>query len=561
MNKIAIVEDKKITILATTDVHGNILGYNYDNDEIFNDGGMERIYSYISKVRKENPNTLLVDNGDIIQGNTLTDEIYSNRKDEEHPIISAMNYMRYDAMTLGNHEFNFGIDLIKSIEKQSDFPLLSANVKYEENGEDFVNPYKILNCGGVKVGIIGLTTPNVPRWTGNLVKGLKFYDIGETAYRYVNEIKNRVDIIVVMAHASMIAEHDKKNQSDAAEKILKLCPEIDILVVGHFHITVEDKIGKTLVGGATDCGRGIIRFDLILDSSNQIVDRQVKVLSMKDYYPNENLGKLPVVKKAHEETLNFTRKVIGKSTEDFQPKNEINFVPEGKLRDTPLIELINKVQLINSGADVTSTSLIRDDSNLKQGPITYGNIFSIYKFTTYLYVVEVTGRELKNYMEWAASAYNQWKPGDISISFTMDIPGYQHEFFAGVDYKVDLSKPVGQRIVDLRFKGKLVKENQILKLALSDYCYFANLKGRKLAKNDYIWKSSNTIRDMIVEYIKNKGIISPEVDNNWQITGVNLESPYKEEVIKLVNEGIIELPYNKSLNIYELKELGLINKE
>lgn len=561
MNNNMATKDKKITILATTDVHGNILGHDYENGEPLSDSGMNHLHSYISKVRKENPNTLLIDNGDIIQGNILTDEIYNNKIKEEHPIISAMNYMKYDAMTLGNHEFNFGIDLIKSLENQSMFPFISANVKYKVNEKDFVDSYRILNCGGVKVGIIGLTTPNVPRWAGDLVKELKFYDLGEVAYRYINEIKNKVDVIVVMAHASMIAEHDKKSQSDAAEKILKLCPEIDILVVGHFHITVKDKIGKTLIGGATDSGREIMHFDLILDSNNQIIDRQLKVVPMKEYQSSDDLRKLPVVNKAHKETIDFTTKVIGKATENFQPKNEINFIPEGKLRDTPLIELINKVQLINSGADVTSTSLIRDYSDLKKGPITYGNIFSIYKFTTYLYVVEVTGKGLKDYMEWAASAYNQWKSGDISISFTMDIPGYQHEFFAGVDYKVDLSKPVGQRVVDLRFKDELVKEDKILKLALSDYCYFANLKGRKLAKNDYIWKSSNTIRDMIVGYIKNKGIISPEVDNNWQITGVNLESPYKEEVIKLVNEGIIELPYNKSLNIYELKELGLINKE
>ncbi|MEW8993221.1 bifunctional UDP-sugar hydrolase/5'-nucleotidase [Clostridium sp.] len=559
MNKITTTKDKKITILATTDVHGNVLGYNYDNGESFIDSGMNRIYSYIKQVKSENPNTLVVDNGDIIQGNTLTDEIYSNEKKEKHPVISAMNFMGYDAMVLGNHEFNFGIDLIKSLEKQSDFPFLSANVNYKKNGYEFVKTHTILNCGGVRVGIIGLTTPNVPRWAGNLVEELSFHDLGETAYRYVNEIRDKVDVILVMAHASMVSEHDKKNESDAAEKILRLCPEIDVLVVGHFHITVKEKRGKTLIGGATDSGRDVIRFDLTLDSNNCVIDGKVQVVAMKDYYPSKELEYLPVIKKAHETTMDFITEVIGEASEDFQPKDEIKFIPEGKLRDTPLIELINKVQLINSGADVTSTSLIRDDSNIKKGIITYGNIFNIYKFTTFLYVVEVTGKELKNYMEWAASAYNQWKLGDISISFTMDIPGYQHEFFAGVDYKVDISKPVGHRIVDLIFKGELVKENQVLKLATSDYCYFANLKGRKLAKKDYIWKSSNTIRDMIVEYIKNQGIVSPEVDNNWEITGVNLESPYKEKIIKLVNEGSIELPYNKALNIYELKEMGSID--
>ncbi|HAR84303.1 MAG TPA: bifunctional metallophosphatase/5'-nucleotidase [Clostridium sp.] len=559
MNRITTTKNKKITILATTDIHGNILGYNYDKGESFNNSGMNRIYSYIKQVKSENLNTLVVDNGDIIQGNTLTDEMYSNKKDEKHPVISAMNFMGYDAMVLGNHEFNFGLDLIKSLEKQSDFPFLSANVDYRESGEDFVKTHTIINCGGVRVGIIGLTTPNVPRWVGNLVKDLNFHDLGETAYRYVSEIRDKVDIIMVMVHASMVSEHDKKNERDAAEKILRLCPEIDVLVVGHFHITVKEKRGKTLIGGATDSGQEVIRFDLTLDNNNHVIDGQVKVVSMKPYYPSEELSGLPVIKKAHETTMDFVTEIIGEATEDFQPKDEISFIPEGRLRDTPLIELINKVQLINSGADVTSTSLIRDDSNIKKGVITYGHIFNVYKFTTFLYVVEVTGKELKNYMEWAASAYNQWKSGDISISFTMDIPGYQHEFFAGVNYKVDISKPVGHRIVDLIFKGDLVKENQKLKLATSDYCYFANLKGRKLAKNNYIWKSSNTIRDMIVEYIKNQGIISPQVDNNWEITGVNLESPYKEKIIKLVNEGSIELPYNKALNIDELKKLGLID--
>lgn len=559
MNRITTTKNKKITILATTDIHGNILGYNYDKGESFNNSGMNRIYSYIKQVKSENLNTLVVDNGDIIQGNTLTDEMYSNKKDEKHPVISAMNFMGYDAMVLGNHEFNFGLDLIKSLEKQSNFPFLSANVAYRESGEDFVKTHTIINCGGVRVGIIGLTTPNVPRWVGNLVKDLNFHDLGETAYRYVSEIRGKVDIIMVMAHASMVSEHDKKNERDAAEKILRLCQEIDVLVVGHFHITVKEKRGKTLIGGATDSGQEVIRFDLTLDNNNHVIDGQVKVVSMKPYYPNEELSGLPVIKKAHETTMDFVTEIIGEATEDFQPKDEISFIPEGRLRDTPLIELINKVQLINSGADVTSTSLIRDDSNIKKGVITYGHIFNVYKFTTFLYVVEVTGKELKNYMEWAASAYNQWKSGDISISFTVDIPGYQHEFFAGVNYKVDISKPVGHRIVDLIFKGDLVKENQKLKLATSDYCYFANLKGRKLAKNNYIWKSSNTIRDMIVEYIKNQGIISPQVDNNWEITGVNLESPYKEKIIKLVNKGSIELPYNKALNIDELKKLGLID--
>jgi len=327
MNRITTTKNKKITILATTDIHGNILGYNYDKGESFNNSGMNRIYSYIKQVKSENLNTLVVDNGDIIQGNTLTDEMYSNKKDEKHPVISAMNFMGYDAMVLGNHEFNFGLDLIKSLEKQSNFPFLSANVDYRESGEDFVKTHTIINCGGVRVGIIGLTTPNVPRWVGNLVKDLNFHDLGETAYRYVSEIRDKVDIIMVMAHASMVSEHDKKNERDAAEKILRLCPEIDVLVVGHFHITVKEKRGKTLIGGATDSGQEVIRFDLTLDNNNHVIDGQVKVVSMKPYYPSEELSGLPVIKKAHETTMDFVTEIIGEATEDFQPKDEISFIP------------------------------------------------------------------------------------------------------------------------------------------------------------------------------------------------------------------------------------------
>jgi len=411
----------------------------------------------------------------------------------------------------------------------------------------------------MKVGIIGLTTPNVPRWVGDKVKELNFHGLGKTARKYVDEIKAEVDVIMVMAHASMEAEYDKNYHSDAAHGVLDICPEVDILMTGHFHITIEDKIGKTLIGGCTDSGRAVVRFDLTLDENNNVVDSQVKVIDMEDYSPSEKLRQLPIVRQAHEKTVDFTTgKIYGRAWKDFQPINQIKWIPQGKLQDTPVINLINKVQLLNSGADVSSTSLIRDDSDIKEGDINYGSIVNIYKFDALLYVVEVTGAELKEYMEWVASAYNQWKPGDISISFSMDIPGYLYDMFAGVDYKIDISQPVGQRIVDVIFKGNPLKDERILKLAISDYAYFTTLKARNIVKNNYIWKSNNFVKDMLAKYIAEQEVIDPEVSNNWEIVGVNLESPYREQVINMVNNGEIDVPYNHALNIYELRELGII---
>lgn len=548
---------KKITLLLTTDVHSNIWGYNYESNEEMNGCGMANLYTYIKSVKIENPNTLLLDNGDMIQGCILTDDLYNRGWEGSHPISKVMNYMGYEAMTLGNHEFNFGIELLENLKTEVNFPFLSANTTYKDSGEYFVDPYIIIEKSGVKIGVIGLTTPNVPRWVGNKVEKLNFQPLGEAAKREIEKIKNKVDIIVVMAHCSL--DEEINYEEDAGRKIIELCPEIDVLMVGHFHITVKNKIGKTLIGGATDKGREIVRFDLTVDENKKIVSREVEIVDMKIYKPSEEIRNIQLIKEAHEKTIELASgKILGKAVSNFQPIDEINWIPQGRLQETPLVQLINKVQLMNSGADVSSTSLIREYSDIKKGNINYGTICGIYKFDTFLFVVEVTGKELKEYMEWTASAYNRWESGDISISFSMDIPGYQHDFFSGINYVIDLSKEVGSRISNLKFKGKPLKDDQIIKLAVSDYCYFTTLIGRNFTSNKPIWKSNQLIKDLLVNYVSKEKIIKPELDKNWFITGVDLSSTYRETIINSVNKGDIDIPYNKSLNIYELKKMGKI---
>jgi 2',3'-cyclic-nucleotide 2'-phosphodiesterase/3'-nucleotidase len=291
---------------------------------------------------------------------------------------------------------------------------------------------------------------------------------------------------------------------------------------------------------------------------------------MKDYAPSEALRSIPEVKEAHEKTIAFVNGgtknadgtvsggVFGTASADFQPVNEIKGIPEGKLRDTAVMTLINKVQLLNSGADVSAAALFKDTSDIKAGPINYGTIFGIYKFDNTLYKVEVTGAEMKAYMEWSAACYNQWKPGDISISFNPEKPGYLYDMFAGLDYQIDLSKPAGQRIVNVMFKGHPLADDEKLMLAVNNYRYSSGLKAQKLVAGKRCWESSNSIRDMLVAYIKEQGTLKPEVNNNWSIVGVDLSSPYRDEVIKMVNDGKLEVPYAKSLNVNDLKAAGVI---
>lgn len=568
----AAPEEKTLTILGTSDIHSNVWGFSYEDGTETNNNGMARLYTYIQQVRAENPNTLLIDNGDTIQGTILSDDIYNKQESGDHPIISAMNFMGYDAMTLGNHEFNFGLKLVDRIAQQATFPVLSANTTYKENGELFVGDYTIVEKDGVKVAVIGVTTPNIPIWDGEKVDALSFEAMSTAVTRCINAIGDQADVIVVSAHAGLAAEFDEDNGSDSAQKILDENPQIDVLMVGHYHIVVNETQNNTVIGGPRNLGRDLVRFDLKLDDSNNVVSSTVDVVDMAEVQPNSELRALPIVAEAQEKTIQFIQggtsedgtpgEPLGTTTAKFQPVNEIATLPEGKLRDTAVMDLINKIQLENSGADVSAAALFKDTSDLPEGSLNYGNIFDIYKFDNTLYRVNVTGAELKAYMEWSAECYNQWVEGDINISFDPEYPGYLYDMFSGVDYEINLSKPKGQRIENVMFKGAPLADDQVLSLAVNNYRYSSALKTQKLIAGTRDWESPNSIRDMIVAYFAEHSPVTPEVDNNWKITGVNLqtENPDRATLIALINNGQLDAPYDKSLNLNDVITQAVLAK-
>ena len=556
--------EKHITILGTSDMHGNIWGYSYEDNAETDNNGMARLYTYIQQVRTENPNTFLVDAGDDIQGTIMTDDLYNKTPEEPHPVVTAMNYMGYDAMTLGNHEFNWGIDTMQKILSQAQFPVLAANVKDASGGFVTGAGWTIVEKDGVKVAVIGVVTPDVPIWDGGK-EGVEActYEAANTAVKNaIAEIGDGADAIVVSAHMGMYAEFDEDGGSDSAQKILDDNPEIDVLQVAHNHVVVSETQGDTVIGGVRNGGRDIARFDLTLDQNNHVTDATVEIVDMTGVTPSQALRDIELVKESHQKTIDFITgggsgedgeggAALGSTTAKFQPVDEIAGLPEGKLQDTAVMDLINKVQLENSGADVSAAALFKDTSDLPEGDINYGNIFDIYKFDNTLYRVTVTGKELKGYMEWAAACYNQWVPGDINISFDPEYPGYLYDMFAGVDYEIDLSQPKGERIKNVMFKGAPLQDDQTLTLAVNNYRYSSALKAQNLIAGKKEWESSNSIRDMIVAYLAEHSPISPEVDNNWKIVGVDLslDDPRRQEIIDLVNAGRLDTPYDKSYNL------------
>lgn len=556
-------------ILATSDMHANIWGYSYEDNKETDNNGMSRLYTYIKKVREEEPVVFLVDAGDEIQGTIMTDDIANKSPDKEHPVMTAMNFMDYDCMTVGNHEFDWGIPAMKKILEQADFPVLGANI-LDKNGEPVTGEgWIILERGGIRLAVIGVCTPDVPIWDKDKegVSDLTFEAANKAVKKAVGEIGDSADIILVSAHMGQYAEYDEENESDSGEKIVEDNPEVDILQAAHMHITVNDKVGNVPIVGVRNAGREIARIDVTLDQDRNIKGISTEIVDMADYEPSEEIRQIPVVKELHEETIRYIQgnpgdegdkgEVIGSTTSKFQPEDEIRGIPEGRLKDTAVIDLIHKVQLLNSGADVSACSLFKSDSDLPEGEIYYKNIFDIYKYDNTLYRINVTGKELKDYMEWSAGFYNQWVPGDINISFDPDFPDYQYDMFAGVDYEIDISKPEGERIQNVMFKGEPLKDDQILKLCVSNFRYSAALKPNKLVSGKVDWESSGSIRDMIVDYFRQNSPVDPEIYNNWRITGADLSvnDPRRDEIIDHINDGSLPSPVNSSYNLKDYDSL------
>ena len=550
----AETDNVKITILGTTDLHANIYNWSYEDGKETEDTGMAKVYSVIQEVRAANPNTLLLDNGDTIQGTILSDDLYNFDLALKQPVIDVMNFMKYDAMTLGNHEFNFGQEMVQKIVKEAEFPILAANATYAKDGSYLVKPYIIKEVAGVKVGILGLTNPNIPKWDGPKVTDLKFVTPLESAGKHIAEMKAAgADIIVIATHIGYTSEYG----GDGADEIIAKYPEVAAVLTGHAHSTEKHKIGNTVVGAARDAGRQVVKFDLEVskkDGKWNLVGSEVDIIDTKGYEASKELKEY--AKEYHDKTLEFLKEVIGKASSDFAPASEIPGIPEAQLRDTGVIDLINDVQLKATGADVAGAALFSPSSNLRAGDLTYASIFEIYKYPNTLVGIEVTGAELKAYMEWSASYYNTFTPGDINLSFDSKIRAYNYDMFQGVDYKVDVSKPVGSRIVDLKFKGEALKDGDTLKLAINNYRYGGLIDKKIISGIPYFESDPKSLRSYIADYIREEKVINPVKDHNWEVIGMDLNHPLRDYIIGEIKAGKIEIPKSEDGRTINVKAIN-----
>ncbi|WP_305768843.1 bifunctional metallophosphatase/5'-nucleotidase [Candidatus Epulonipiscium viviparus] len=534
----------EITIIGTSDMHGHLTGWKYEDHIDTADAGFSRVATLVSQTRAQHENTLVIDNGDTIQGTILSDELFNGYMDKLHPVIEIMNYINYDVMTLGNHEFNFGIPYIHKLASDAAFPFISANIYDKASNENYFEPYIIKNIDGIKVGIIGLTIPSVPLYDSNKegILDLDFNHLALEAAKYVEilETKENADLIVMSVHAGL-DDRDALDDSTNARLIAQTCPDIDILLLGHNHETINETINGVLIA-APSGHREAVQFDITMaqtDGQWEVFDKTATIHQLANFASDPAAE--AVIAYADIEAKQFLSDTIGIVATDFQPANEIAGLTEGYLQDTAVVDLINDVQLAATGADVSAAALFSSSSNLLAGEINYGDIFGIYKYPNTLVKVEVTGQELKNYMESSASFYDTYQDGDLTIGFAPNVKTYNYDMFQGVDYKIDISQPAGNRIVDLMFNGQPLADDQVLTLAINDYRYSGiGPTGSGIISGHNIHDSETSLRTLLKEHIAAATTISPKTDNNWKIIGNDWDAELRNIAVAKFADGSID---------------------
>jgi 2',3'-cyclic-nucleotide 2'-phosphodiesterase/3'-nucleotidase len=513
----------QITVLGTTDLHGNIYPVDYYTNKPDN-RGLAKVATLIKRARKENPNLLLIDSGDTIQGTPL--EYYHNKKNNTppDPMMLAMNALGYDALAIGNHEYNFGLKVLEKARSEARFPWISGNTYQNGTDKTHYQPYLVKEVSGIRVGVIGLTTPGVPVWenTQNYA-GLDFREPVSEARKWVSILreKEHVDVVVIAMHMGM--EEDLRTgeinpaqvpNENRAVAIAKQVPGVDIIFMGHTHRDVPAlSLGGVLLTQANHWGRHLARADLYLQKE---ADRwQVYAKSARTIPVDDKVEADPEILRLTEpydsETQGWLSRVIGDSKAELTAR-------EARFRDTAILDLIQRVQLETGKADVSMVASFNPGARIAKGAVTVRDIAGLYVYENTLVVLEVTGQQLKDALEHSAKYFRAYEPGKAVADLVDEkIPAYNFDIAEGVTYTLDISKPFGQRIQDLSFRGKPLDPNQKLKLATNSYRVNGG-GGYAMYKNStVVYRSGEEIRELIIDWVERHKTIPTEPSNNWRI--------------------------------------------
>ena len=538
----AMAQEVNIKILGTSDIHGRVVPWSYGADVEDKSGSYAQIATYVKDVRKNNKNVVLVDVGDAIQDNQVDVFAKDKKYYKDHPIPKVLNEMKYDVFVLGNHEFNFGMKALDEILKDIKAKKLTANFYYKKNDKRYIDATTIIEKDGVKLGIIGLSTPMSAKFeedTGNL-KDMKFTSPTEEARTQVEKLKSKgVDAIIVIAHMGI--ENENKIPDTGMRDVINAVDGIDVVIAGHMHKDVpSETIKNTLITEPHRYGTVVSEVDLTFDINDKkevkLVKKESKTIPVKELEADKKIAE--IYKPYHEKLRELNNVVIGQTENEMVPQETKHGVSAAFSRDTGLSSFINDVEQHYSGADVVTFSFDHQKARMNKGDIKKKDIIFNYRYAGGdVTVYEMTGKQLKEYMEWSANYFDTIQPGDTEYRYNAERKKSKYvtyDIFGGVNYKIDLRNPQGSKIVDLTLAdGKPVTDDMKLKVGMNSY-RFAQLNGKggiwEGQQIPVLWESKvamgrekGTIQNMMIDYITNvkKGKIDGQSHNRWEIIGLN----------------------------------------
>lgn len=509
-----------LIVAATTDVHGRLRGWDYYTGSSDSTRGLARAVTIVDSLRAIAPDrVVLVDAGDLLQGNPLTYVAARIAPSRPHPVIAAMNSAAYDAAAIGNHEFNYGLATLDAAISDARFPFLAANARLP-SGESAYPAWRMVKRGPVSIAIVGATTPGAMVWDRDSLRGrLEVRGIIPDVRLAVNEARSAgADVIVVVVHSGLSGESSYDTVAsglggeNVSARIAHEVEGVDLIVYGHSHQEMPDTtIGSTLLMQPRNWATrvAIAHLNLVRNGSRWRVEaRGGGVVQAVGHAENQRI--LDVTRSAHETTVKYVTTVIGQTPVAWSADSS-------RVMDTPLTDFILEVQRRAAGADLASTAVFSLDAGLRPGDVTVADVAQLYPYENTLKAVRITGRQLREYLEFSARYFGT--AGTAEPPVDPNMPGYNFDIVAGADYTIDVSRPRSARIVSLSVNGRAVGDEDSFSLALNNYRQsggggYAMLRGAPV-----VYEGQTEIRQLLVDEVKRRGTLRPDdyFKRNWSL--------------------------------------------
>lgn len=519
-------------MLHTSDLHGHVDPTDLPAGRDFGEG-LARIATAVRAARAEGRPLLLLDSGDTIQGSSTQALVFSGAIPAAgDPTVRAMNLLVYDAMAVGNHEFDFGRERLEKSRREATFPWLSANI-VGEDGKPAFAPYVVKTVAGVRVGILGLTTPTVPMWESpGHVKGLKFLDAVDTARRFVPTLrgKEKCDVVLVLAHLGFERNLETGKDADStpgenqAYAIASEVPGIDLLLTGHTHSVIEPRrLGQTWVSQPGRFGNTLTRFDLTLEKAGglfRVASVAGKNLPMKGVTPDPQIVQAVASEQA------AAVRVLSETVATLEQPVSARAARTG---DTGLLDWLHAVQREQGKADLSFASFLPGSlPDWPAGPLTIGQIWAFYPYENKLVTVRATGRQVREALEVAARCVSgiAIQDGRPVWQRNTAVWGYNCDTLDGAEYAIDPTRPEGGRVLFLRRDGRPVRDEDTFAVAINSY--------RAAGGGGYgVWRdcprvleSADSLRDLLIADAHRKKTLRLEPNQNWFLAPALPESRF-----------------------------------